>query len=52
MGYSEGLGFLNMKSEAGTALYFDAAEFALEFLMSDYEYLDGLINEDGCDYTV
>jgi len=43
---------LNMKSEAGTALYFDAAEFALEFILSDYEYLNALIKEDGCDYTV
>ncbi len=43
---------LNMKSEAGTALYFDLAEFALEFMLSDYEYLNALIKEDGCDYTV
>ncbi len=43
---------LNMKSEAGTALYFDVAEFALEFMLSDYEYLNALIKEDGCDYTV
>jgi len=42
---------LNMKSEAGTALYFDAAEFALEFLLSDYEYLNSLITKDGCNYT-
>jgi len=42
---------LNMKSEAGTALYFDAAEFALEFLLSDYEYLNELIDENGCNYT-
>jgi len=42
---------LNMKSEAGTALYFDAAEFALEFLLSDYEYLNEIITQDGCNYT-
>jgi len=42
---------LNMKSEAGTALYFDLAEFALEFMLSDYEYLNELITKDGCNYT-
>jgi TorA maturation chaperone TorD len=41
---------LNMKSEAGTALYFDTAEFALEFILSDYEYLNELITESGCRY--
>ena len=41
---------LNMKSEAGTALYFDVAEFALEFLMSDYQYLSDIITENGCNY--
>ncbi len=33
---------LNVKSEAGTAFYFDAAELALEFMMSDFEYLTQL----------
>ena len=33
---------LNVKLEAGTALYFDAAELALEFIMSDFEYLTHL----------
>ena len=33
---------LNVKLEAGTALYFDAAELALEFMMSDFEYLTHL----------
>jgi len=33
---------LNVKLEAGTALYFDAAELALEFIMSDFEYLTQL----------
>jgi len=35
---------LNVKLEAGTALYFDAAELALEFMMSDFEYLTELQN--------
>jgi len=30
---------INMKYEARTPLYYDAAEMALEFLLSDYEYL-------------
>jgi len=30
---------LNIKSEAGTAFYFDVADLALEFLLSDFEYL-------------
>jgi len=33
---------LNVKSEAGTAFYFDAADFALEFILSDFEYLSQL----------
>lgn len=33
---------LNVKLEAGTALYFDAAELALEFMLSDFEYLTQL----------
>lgn len=41
---------LNMKSEAGTALYFDVADLALEFMLSDYEYLNELMTEDGCKY--
>ncbi|WP_151899826.1 TorD/DmsD family molecular chaperone [Sulfurimonas hydrogeniphila] len=35
---------LNVKSEAGTAFYFDAADLALEFIMSDFEYLTELKN--------
>ena len=35
---------LNVKSEAGTAFYFDAADLALEFMMSDFEYLTQLKN--------
>ena len=41
---------LNMKSEAGTALYFDIAEFALEFMMSDYQSLSELIVDGKCSY--
>jgi TorA maturation chaperone TorD len=33
---------LNVKSEAGTALYFDVADLALEFILSDFEYLSQL----------
>ena len=42
---------LNVKSEAGTAFYFDAAELALEFMMSDFEYLTQL-KCDGYKYNV
>ena len=42
---------LNIKSEAGTAFYFDAAELALEFMMSDFEYLTELKN-NGYKYNV
>ena len=41
---------LNVKSEAGTAFYFDAAELALEFMMSDFEYLTQL-KENGYKYS-
>jgi TorA maturation chaperone TorD len=41
---------LNVKSEAGTAFYFDAAELALEFMMSDFEYLTQL-KENGFKYN-
>ncbi len=40
---------LNVKSEAGTALYFDAADLALEFMLSDFEYLTAL-KENGYNY--
>ena len=33
---------LNVKLESGTAFYFDAAELALEFMLSDFEYLTQL----------
>ncbi len=35
---------LNVKSEAGTAFYYDVADLALEFIMSDYEYATQLKN--------
>jgi TorA maturation chaperone TorD len=42
---------LNVKSEAGSAFYFDAAELALEFMMSDFEYLTEL-KENGYNYNI
>jgi TorA maturation chaperone TorD len=33
---------INVKSEAGTGFYFDLADLALEFMMSDFEYLSEL----------
>ncbi len=33
---------LSVKNEAGTAFYFDLADFALEFILSDFEYLSAL----------
>jgi len=33
---------LNVKNEAGTAFYFDLADFAIEFILSDFEYLNEL----------
>ncbi len=41
----------NVKAEAGTPFYFDAASLALEFILSDYEYFGELIDEDGCHYA-
>ncbi len=40
----------NVKAEAGTPFYFDAASLALEFLLNDYEYLNELITDEGCRY--
>jgi TorA maturation chaperone TorD len=37
---------LNVKNEAGTAFYFDLADLALEFIMSDFEYLSELKNSE------
>ncbi|ADN09668.1 TorD/DmsD family molecular chaperone [Sulfurimonas autotrophica] len=42
---------LNVKSEAGTAFYFDVADLVLEFMMSDFEYLTQLKN-NGYNYPV
>jgi len=42
---------LNVKSEAGTAFYFDTADLVLEFIMSDFEYLSELKNS-GYNYPV
>ena len=33
---------MNVKSEAATAFYYDLADFAIEFILSDFEYLDEL----------
>ena len=41
---------LNVKNEAGTAFYFDLADFALEFILSDFEYLSRL-KENGYKYA-
>ena len=43
---------LNVKSEAGTAFYFDTAEFALEFIMSDFEMLSEMLIDGKCKYNV
>lgn len=40
---------LNVKNEAGTAFYFDLADFAIEFILSDFEYLSTL-NENEFKY--
>ncbi|WP_300362894.1 molecular chaperone TorD family protein [Hydrogenimonas sp.] len=41
----------NIKAEAGTPFYYDAASLTLEFMLSDYEYLNDLITSEGCRYT-
>ena len=41
---------INVKNEAGTAFYFDLADLALEFIMSDFEYLSEL-KESGYEYN-
>jgi len=43
---------INAKSEASTAFYFDLADLALEFMLSDYEYLSQLIIDGKCNYEV
>ena len=42
---------LNVKSEAGTAFYYDVADLGLEFVMSDFEYLTKL-EKNGYNYEV
>ena len=42
---------MSVKNEAGTAFYFDLADFALEFVLSDFEYLNELKNKE-YNYTV
>jgi TorA maturation chaperone TorD len=42
---------MNVKSEAATAFYYDLADFAIEFILSDFEYLSEL-NNNGYDYQL
>ncbi|WP_457746039.1 TorD/DmsD family molecular chaperone [Sulfurimonas sp.] len=42
---------MNVKSEAATAFYYDLADFAIEFILSDFEYLSEL-NESGYNYEI
>ena len=37
---------INVKAEAGTAFYFDLADLAIEFILSDFEYLTELKNKN------
>ena len=37
---------INVKNESGTAFYFDLADFTLEFIMSDFEYLSDLKDKE------
>lgn len=41
---------MNVKNEAGTAFYFDVADLALEFILSDFDYLHKLVVENKGDY--
>jgi TorA maturation chaperone TorD len=43
---------INVKSEASTAFYFDIADFALEFMLSDFEYLSQLITDGKCNFKI
>lgn len=43
---------INIKGEANTAFYFDVADIALEFMMSDFQYLNDLIQDEKCNYQV
>ena len=42
---------MNVKNEAGTAFYFDVADLALEFILSDFDYLHKLLIENKGDYN-
>jgi len=42
----------NIKAEAATPFYYDAASLTLEFMLNDYEYLNELIVNEGCNYTL
>lgn len=37
---------INVKSEAGTAFYYDLANLAIDFILSDFEYLSELKNSE------
>jgi len=37
---------INVKNESGTAFYFDLADFILEFIMSDFQYLSDLKDKE------
>ena len=41
---------INVKSEAGTAFYYDLADLAIEFILSDFEYMSEL-NKRGFNYN-
>jgi len=41
---------INVKSEAGTAFYYDVADLAIEFILSDFEYMSEL-NKNGFNYN-
>ena len=42
---------LNVKSEAGTAFYYDVADLTLDFVLNDFEYVNALKNS-GYNYEV
>jgi len=42
----------NIKAEAATPFYYDAASLTLEFILNDYEYLNELVTDEGCNYVL
>jgi len=42
----------NVKAEAATPFYYDAASLTLEFMLNDFEYLNELVTETGCNYAL